>query len=279
MKDWMPDVFEFMGYRDFMRAYYSAAKTHTKRFSYRSFSAKAGFSSSNFIKMVIDGDRNLSPEAAERVAAALELSASEQRFFKLLVEFEQATDHEDRLRALESITATKRFLEARPLDSMLLEYLSHWYNLAIRELAGRSDFKDDPEWIAAQLRPKISTARARKSLELLVELGLLERADGVISRGEPSLDAGHEVRAAGVKQFHRQMLERAAASIDDVPSEERDISAMTVCIKCNSVEGLKERLREFRETFMSVCDEEVDPDVVYQLNIQFFPLSEARREP
>jgi hypothetical protein len=54
---------------------------------------------------------------------------------------------------------------------------------------------------------------------------------------------------------------------------------MTVCIKCNSVEGLKERLRDFRETFMSVCDEEVDPDVVYQLNIQFFPLSEARREP
>lgn len=274
---WKPDIFEFISYRAFMRAFYEAAKVNTKRFSHRSFAAKAGFTSSNFLKMVMDGDRNLSTESSERVGSAMGLTPTELRFFKLLVELEQADSPDDRARAMESIAATRRFMEAKPLDGMLFEYLNHWYNLAIRELAGRSDFRDDPEWIARQLRPQISTGKAEKALALLLEMGLLEKnEDGRVTRGEPSLDAGHEVRAVGVRQFHRQMMERAAQSIDDVPSDERDISAITVCIQAKTLPDLKQKLRDFREVFMATCDEQTDPDVVYQLNIQFFPLSFSR---
>lgn len=274
--NWRPDIFEYLSYRKFMLEYYRAAKIHLKRFSHRFFSQQAGFSSSNFLKMVMDGDRNLSPESAVRVAQAMGLSAAETRFFILLVDFEQTSDPDERARLMESIAATRRFLEAKPIDGMLYEYLTNWYNLAIRELAGRKDFIDDPDWIARQLRPNISSNKARKSLELLLELGLLERDGDVISRGEPSLDAGHEVQGVGVRQFHRQMLSRAEASIDDVPASERDISAITVCVRSDSVQDLKAKLRDFRERFMASCDEQDDPDVVYQLNLQLFPLSHSR---
>lgn len=274
--NWRPDIFEYLSYRAYMRSFYDAAKQHMKRFSHRCFAQKAGFSSSNFLKMVMDGDRNLGPDSAHRVGEAMGLSAAEQRFFMLLVDFEQATDPDERARVMESIAATRRFMEAKPIDGMLYEYLSQWYNLAIRELAGRPDFKDDPAWIASQLRPTISVTKAQKSLELLVELGLLERVDGVVSRGEPSLDAGHEVQVVGVRQFHRQMLERAAASIDEVASTERDISAITVCVRADSVAEIKSRLRDFREKLMAYCDEQQDPDVVYQFNMQLFPLSKTR---
>ncbi|MEZ4459112.1 MAG: TIGR02147 family protein [bacterium] len=275
--NWRPDIFEYLSYRKFMLDYYTTAKQHMKRFSHRFFSQQAGFTSSNFLKMVMDGDRNLSPESAIRVAQAMGLSAAETRFFVLLVDFEQASDPDERARIMESIAATRRFLEAKPIDGMLYEYLTNWFNLAIRELAGRSDFQDDPAWIAEQLRPKISTNKAQKSLELLLELGLLERENGRITRGEPSLDAGHEVQVVGVRQFHRQMLERAAASIDDVPANERDISAITVCVRSDSVADLKAKLRDFRERFMASCDEQEDPDVVYQMNVQLFPLSQSRK--
>lgn len=279
MTTWRPDIFEYMSFRAFLSDYYKAAKQHTKGFSYRAFSKKAGFSSTNFIKMVIDGDRNLGPESAAKIADAMALSAAERRFFEQLVELEQSDDPDERARLMETITTTRRFLEAKPLDGMLFEYLSHWYNLAIRELAGRSDFNEDPAWIAAQIRPKLSTGKAQKALELLLELGLLERdQEGKITRGEPSLDAGHEVTAVGVRQFHRQMLERAACAIDDVPSAERDISAITVCIHAQTVPELKQRLRSFREHLMAFCDAQEDPDVVYQFNMQLFPLSQPRSQ-
>jgi len=274
---WRPDIFEYLAFRLFMRDYYTAAKKNLKRFSHRFFAQEAGFTSSNFLKMVMDGDRNLSPESAVRVAAAMGLSAAESRFFLLLVEFDQAADPDEKARVMESIAATRRFLEAKPIDGMLYEYLSNWYNLAIRELAGRADFQSDPKWIAAQLRPSVSASKAKKSLELLLELGLLEEDEGTVSRGEPSLDAGHEVQVVGVRQFHRQMLERAAASIDDVPAAERDISAITVCVRADTVSELKSKLRDFREKFMAYCDEQSDPDVVYQMNVQLFPLSHMRK--
>lgn len=271
--NWKPDIFLYTDYRMFLRDYYEAAKSHVKGFSYRYLSQKAGFQSTNFFKLVIDGKRNLSAESTQQVANALGLSQEESSFFVLLVNFAQANEPGVQAELMEEIVTTRRFLEAKPLDGLLFEYLSHWYNLAIRELAGREDFKAEPGWIASQLRPSISPDKAQQALELLLELGLLVQTDQRIDRGEPSLDAGHEVRAVGVRQFHRQMLTCASASIDDVPSEERDISAITVCVRQDTIPELKRRLREFRERFMAYCDEQKQPEVVYQLNIQLFPMS------
>lgn len=79
--------------------------------------------------------------------------------------------------------------------------------------------------------------------------------------------------AQAVRRFHLEMLERAAASIDAVEPERRDISAMTVCVRADSVAELKQKLRDFREQFIGLCDSQDAPDQVYQVNIQFFPLS------
>lgn len=277
MSSWKPDIFNYLSFRDFLGDYYTAAKANLPQFSYRYFSRRAGFSSSNFLKLVIDGKRNLGTDSVDKIASAVGLSASEHRFFAHLVAFEQSETPEDRARHLDAITATQRFLEAKPLDGLLFDYLSRWYNVAIRELAARSDFQDDPAWIAAELRPTIREKDAREALEVLLRLGLLERLDdGTLSRGEPTLDAGHEVQAVGVRRFHRQMLERAAEAMDDVPASERDISAMTVCIRADSIGELKQRLRDFREHIMGYCDSQEDTDVVYQINLQLFPLSRSR---
>jgi len=83
------------------------------------------------------------------------------------------------------------------------------------------------------------------------------------------------VRSILVPAYHRQMIERAASSIETVPRDERDVSALTVCIRASSVADLKERVHRFREEMLDVCDREEDPERVYQLCIQLFPLSAA----
>ena len=59
-KSWQPDIYNYLDYRQFIQAYYSAAKENTKSMSFRYLSRRAGFSSPNFIKLVMDGQRNLS---------------------------------------------------------------------------------------------------------------------------------------------------------------------------------------------------------------------------
>ncbi|HVZ36931.1 MAG TPA: DUF4423 domain-containing protein, partial [Polyangiaceae bacterium] len=164
---------------------------------------------------------------------------------------------------------------ARRIDGDLFAYLSHWYNPAIRELAARADFNEDPRWIAARLQPRISPAEAAGALKLLLSLGLLVRDPntGRVLRGEPTLTTEHEVRSLGAAAFHRQMIERAAESLESVPAAQRDLAALTVCISPETAARVKERIHQFREALTELCDSDVAGAVVYQLNVQWFPLS------
>lgn len=223
----------------------------------------------------MDGDRNLGTETIPKFADALGLIGAEREFFADLVAFDQAPDSTEKNRAFERIAASRRFRTARRIDGMLLTYLSHWYHPAIRELAARSDFTNDPKWVSKQLRPTISPTQAAQSLELLESLGLLQRdsSSGRLVRGEPTLTTEHEVNAIGAANFHRQMLQRAAESIDDIPAKLRDLAALTVCVSAKTATQVKERIHQFREAITELCDSEPEGTTVYQFNIQWFPLS------
>lgn len=275
-----PSIFEYLDYRLYLREFYQYEKARRPQFSFRFFSRQAGFSSPNFLKLVMDGQRNLGKDSVERFCKALRLPAEEARFFGDLVALNQAESNDEANRAFERVSQSRRFQRARKIDGGMFEYLSNWFYPAIRELAGRSDFRDEPAWIARQLVPRITTAEARAALKLLFELGLLVRGDdGRVARGDPSLTTGHEVQSIAVVNYHRQMLERAAGSMELVRREQRDVSALTVCISAATVTELKERIHRFRDELLERCDADPKGHAVYQLNIQLFPLSQPEEEP
>jgi uncharacterized protein (TIGR02147 family) len=274
-KDVGVSVYEFVDYRAYLRAYYEGAKRSRPSFSFRLFSELAGLKSPNFMKLVMDGERNLGADSIRRFADALGLTPLEAEFFADLVAFGQADNMSDKNRAFERIAASRRFRQARRIDGELFAYLSHWYNPAVRELAARQDFQEDPRWIAAQLLPRITPNEAAGAMKLLLSLGLLVRdpESGRVVRGEPTLTTEHEVRSLGAAAFHRQMLERAGQAIELVPRELRDLCALTVCVSPETAALVKQRIHEFREALTELCDADTKGQVVYQLNVQWFPLS------
>jgi len=274
-KDVGVSVYDFLDHRAYLAAYYQAAKRTRPSFSFRLFSKLAGLRSPNFLKLVIDGERNLGADSVGRFAQALGLDGADSEFFADLVAFGQAQTVADKNRAFERIAASRRFRAARRIDGELFAYLSHWYNPVIRELAARDDFHEEPRWIAAQLRPKISPTEAAEAMKLLLSLGLLVREpkSGRVVRGEPTLTTEHEVRSLGAAAFHRQMLERAAGSIDTIPRELRDLAALTVCVSSQTAALVKQRIHQFREALTELCDADTQGSTVYQLNVQWFPLS------
>lgn len=276
----LPSVYEYVDYRAFLRDHFVASKKLKPQYSYRFLARRAGFASSNFLKLVMDGARNLGPAATEQVAKALKLDPRETLFFADLVALNQAQTVAERNRAFERVAANRRFRAARRLDGPLFEYLTHWYYPAIRELAAREDFQEDPKWIASQVEPAITSRQARAALKVLSRLGLLiPNEKGRLVRGDPSWTTGHEVRSVVIPAYHTQMIERAAKSVDAVPPDQRDISALTVCIREDSLADLKERIHRFREEMLERCDSEEAPERVYQLCIQLFPLSRSRSTP
>jgi len=273
MHDWAPDIFDYLDYRKFMRDLYDIAQQHTRAFSYRALARRAEISSPSFLRHVMRGERNLAG-TTRKVAAAFGLEGDAAAYFEELVAFDQAASAEEKNRLFDRIAASRRFRRARRLGDAMFIYLSRWYYPAIRELAARPDFCDDPAWVGAQLLPAISVEEAAEALAALVELGMLVRDDaGRLVRAESSVTTEHEVRALAVGNYHRQMLTRAGESIELVPREWRDLASMTVCVSPDTIREIKARVHAFRELIFDLCERDPAPSIVVQINSQVFPLS------
>lgn len=269
-------MYSYADYRRYLADYYTYAKA-AHAFSFRAFSQRAGIRSSNYLRLVIDGERNLSAPMAVRFARGCGLTGDAALFFCELVSYCQAPSAIERNRAYERLCRFRPFRAVHRLAREQAEYHSHWYVPAIRELARRTDFHDDPEWVAAQLTPRISAAQAERAIETLLSLGLvrrvpdpsgarLEQTSELVSTGAGPL--GHHIVS-----FHHMMLERAAYALDHVPRDERDISCLTLCVSDAKLRELQERVRAFRRELLQAAEVGDAPERVIQINFQLFPLS------
>jgi uncharacterized protein (TIGR02147 family) len=268
------DVFDYLDYRAFLRDLYVWKKNEGRGFSFRSFSRRAGLSSPNYLKRVIEGDRNLSYETAARFAKACGLQGTSAEYFVILVKFNQASTAAEKSRAYAKLKGSKSYRKVRKLDLAQAAYHSYWYVPAIRELAARSDFDPEPKWIASQLLPNIKPSEAKEGLNTLIELGLLKYDDkGIPRQSDPLISTGPEVRAIHIANYHRMMMKRAAEAIDLVPPDDRDISSVTMLVGADGLRRMKKRIQRFRQELMELALSEQDPKQVIQFNFQVFPLS------
>src|SRR5689334_749136 len=97
-------VYGYLDYRAFLRDHYAAKKASSRAFSYRSFSKRAGVASPNYLKLVIEGKRNLSAKMAERFGHACGLDADASRYFVNLVAFNQAKTSIERAQCYDRLT-------------------------------------------------------------------------------------------------------------------------------------------------------------------------------
>jgi len=205
---------------------------------------------------------------------ALKLSEEEGDFFEALVTLDQGGTPEARNQAWEQISATRRFRQARRLEGASFRCVSHWYYTAIHELSGRADFRPDAAWIAAELRPAITEDEAGQALDELLALGLLVRDGDAVRAADVSLTTPHEVAGLAAHNYHDGMLRLARESLTRSRPAERHLVGLTVGIPASLVPELKRELAAISERLLDLCDGSRGPtEVVYQLNLQAFPLS------
>ena len=227
----LPNIHQYLDYRSFLKEWFDAKKAENPNYSHRLFARKAGLKSPALLSNVVSGRRNLTAPSADAFCQAMGLGKVERRFFHWLVQLDQANTDEEKQDAWENIRASQRFRAARKIDSDSVDYLSHWYFPAIRELATCDQFQSDPAWIAQNLRPKLTESQAKKALDLLMSLGLLvSNPDGTLTVSEASIATPMEVGGLAVHNYHRGMLERASESMTQFGPEERYLGGVTVAI-------------------------------------------------
>ena len=105
----IPQPYEYLNYREYLRDWYAAKKMANPRFSHRGFVRRTGQRSPSLLKDVIERRRNLTPSTAEAFCYALRLNPAESIFFRAIVDFDQARVQADKRRAWERIVETRQF--------------------------------------------------------------------------------------------------------------------------------------------------------------------------
>jgi uncharacterized protein (TIGR02147 family) len=189
----------------------------------------------------------------------------------------------ERLRFVESVRGEEGIAQSRagskPTHALTEEQhyriLAEWEHYAVLTLMKVRGFRSDPKWIAGRLG--IAVFRVREVLERLEASALIRRAPAGYERMVGDLRTSEDVRSAALRDAHDDELRLAALKQRSTPTPTRDFSSVSFVTSPDRVADAKALIREFRARFSDLV-ETPDGTEVYQLCLQFFPLTELNRE-
>lgn len=269
-------LYEYLDYREYLKDHYETSKHRHPFFSFRYISSKTGLDSSFYVK-VIQKQMHLSLKSLPRLIDFLNLNKKERDYFTLLVRFNRSHNKDEMKLYFEKIIDFRK-LRITTLEVEKYEYFSKWYYVAIRELLNHFRFDGDYKVLAAKLNPPISEARARKAITLLTRLGLIKKNNnGFYELTDRFVTTGESWNSIAIENFQSEMLHLADESIKNISKQNRETSTVTVSVSWECFKAMKERLREFRKELMEMARMDHDPDEVFQINFQMFPLTNTDR--
>ena len=176
----MPDLFEYLDYREYLKDYFEGRKKDLDSWSYQSFAEQLGFKAKDFLFRVIKGQKNLSQASVLKMSQGLGLNGIETQYFDTLVKCNQSREIAHRnlyFNLLNTIKTQGRTTRpAQRLRQDQFQFYSKWYHGVIRSLIEMAGFAGDFKRLAASLSPRITAREAEASVSLLEKLGLIEKA-------------------------------------------------------------------------------------------------------
>lgn len=267
-----PSIFDYLDYRRFLEDFTAYLKSKGQ-YSIRKFAAQAGFKSNSFMRMVVTGKRNLSTESVRKLSTAFRLTERETEFFEKLVIFAQSETLQGKDTAYQEILKSKAFQNVQPTAAAQYEFFNNWSIVALLEGLGTTFSDLPPQDMARAL--DMTQSQLEQALNLLNNLGLIHKRGKVWKKKEAAFQTPAETNSLNIRNFHRQMIERALHSIDNTPREKRAFRSGTIALSHASYEDVKRRTFQFIEDLNAIYAREKDVDKIYQINIQIFPLLEV----
>ena len=277
----LPNIFDYFDYRSYLRDYYDTRKSFDSKFSYRFFAREAGYNSSGLYPNIVSGINNLTENYLPKFVKALKLNESQSKHFKNMVKYTHESDPVKREKFLDKML--RQLPEkTRRLKKNHFEFYSKWYYVAVHQSLSILDFKDDFKELSDFINPGIRQSEAKNAIELLKELELISQdANGFWRPSQKSFVGGEEVGTIAIHEYHNIMMDQAKIAQRNIEKSQRHIITQTVAITSEMQQHIKEKIANMQKEIVNaiVSDDNSKPkEQVFQLNVQFFPITNKHVE-
>jgi uncharacterized protein (TIGR02147 family) len=234
----------------------------------------------------LHGARQVSSILLVALCVFLSITAGmpEATLFALLLAafFLQAKTIEEKKQFLAAMDKYRKRNRPEKLLPKEFDYLKHWYNCVIREMAELPDFKAEPEWIVKNSLYPIRKKDAAEAIGFLFDTGFLSLDErGKARKKEKSLVAAEIEKqnefATIMRNFHLGMLRIAEKAVGDLPKSERSVTNNTLSFSKNGYETALKRIEQLNYELLELAKSDTNANQIYQVNINVFPFLKDRR--
>lgn len=276
-KEILPKLIGYYDYRKFLHDWYTAKKKLNKSVTYRYIGMKVEIDPGYLVK-VLKSQKHLNPEKVPSFSKLLKLSELETEYLDILIQFNKSKS-EERSKALFEKLLKFNTPNCDLITKDRYEFYQHWYHTALREMVNTVNIGTNYSEVARSMVPQISTRQVKESLQLLTRLNFIKRNDeGTYEQTSQFITTGSEWHSIAIRQFHRQVIQLANDAVGNIPTNERDLSCLTVTLTDEGLNKIKDKLAQFRKEILEICAQEKDVDRVYQMNFQLFPMSNKAKK-
>lgn len=277
----MVSVFTYTNYRHFLRDKFLEEKKQKRGFSYRSFNRKAGVSSSSFLKLIIDGKRNLSLDGVGKIAKAFVLTESESTYFLNLVLFNQAKNEDEKNLYFKKMAHHYHDQKIKILKPEQSFIFSKWYYFpileSIRIKADKRMVKDE-HWVKKNITPTLGLQEIKTALKRMVQSGLLKRTSSGYVRAETFLSSTEEMVSSHFQNFYGSYCDQAKKALQEKNVSSNSFSVLSIAVSKKAYEMAKEEMLKFTKQLHVLLEDKSlgEKEMVAHINMQLFQIGKEK---
>jgi uncharacterized protein (TIGR02147 family) len=218
-----------------------------------------------------------------RFAKALRLNRAETEEFRVLVQYGQATEPMQRnqhIKVLADIRARKS-VESGEISAQSFEKMPTWVGWVLFAMAEQESVSFDIATLQKLIRGKTNTDELQEELKKLLDSGDLVRnfETGEVRKGRDLIEAPQEVPVSVIRKLQAELIYLGIESLFRDNAKEREFGGLTVAMTEDEFQHVRFELRQLRKRLqrdLSVKRKATQGERVYQLNVQLFPLTDAK---
>lgn len=257
-----------LNYREVLLRELKTRQLRNPAYNQSSFARLLGIPASRFSE-ILRGKVGLSISKATQIAMSLNLSPEESKLFIDMVIMEHSRSTREREEASKRVNdfSANYYL----CDDNFIS-ISDWHYHAIVELITSGVVEPTAKACAKSLGLSLEVAEA--AIEKLCNLKLLDKDEsGKLVATAKNRETTREIPSEAIKILNEQVLQKAAIELRDQDVSNRDFSIAFFAFNKSQMELAKERIKEFRRSFMKEFESSIGRDSVYLIGIQFFELT------
>lgn len=261
-----------LDYRDYLKDIYNHRRQFDLKYSIRAFARDLNVPVSTLFG-VLQYKKNLTSKQVQHIVDLKIFEESERRHFSFLFEYEVTSSSDRKSQILSEIKILEYISSRKRATAEKTNSLTHWYDIALIELASNENIGLKSDWAASLLN--LAPEDVQESLNRLTALGFLNQENDIYKKKNHGYVFEAKAESTILTKIHIEFLKQLIRSMETQSSTERVVGTETFYFSKTQFEEANQIIESCFNQLVSLSKKCKSPDGIYTASLNLFRLNDS----